>query len=526
VHGRDTRFRRTVALVLASAVVPGTAHLATGHRRAGRAILAVFLLVLLAVAGVALAALLAPESVATIAVRPNWLAALRWTILAVGLAWLVMLLSSAVVAEGASSGVLRKLAALGLVGVLAAAFAVPTVTASHYAAVQQGVINDVFGGGLSGAGSPKEQLPRSAALRDGRLNVLLVGGDSAPYENREGLRTDTVILASVDTDTGRTVLFTLPRNMGRIPFPPGSPMDREWPRGFRCASGCYLNAIYDWAVAHPNLFPGDDDPGMTAVRDGVSAALGLDVEYHVLVNLEGFEKLIDALGGVRIRVERRLPIGGLDADGDLVEPSGYIPRGLQTLDGYQALWYARSRSDSSDYDRIRRQRCLLGGLARQAEPINVLRNFQEVARSTQDAVATDIPQDVLPELVRLAFSVKEQPITSLAFVPPTVPDTARPDFDAMRQLVRSTLAAAEQRTPDDSPAPRPAPSAGSPAATPSVTSSPESDDSAGQDGGTATPDPFQSFRDRFLDSPGSPSASPTTDPRGQPVELADVCRYE
>ena len=60
-----------------------------------------------------------------------------------------------------------------------------------------------------------------------RVNVLLLGGDCGPY--REGVRTDSMILVSLDTHTGRAVTFSLPRNMMNAPFPEDSPLHTVLP---------------------------------------------------------------------------------------------------------------------------------------------------------------------------------------------------------------------------------------------------------------------------------------------------------
>jgi LCP family protein required for cell wall assembly len=75
---------------------------------------------------------------------------------------------------------------------------------------------------------------------------------------------------------------------------------------------------------------------VTAVKQAVEGTLGLPVHYVVVIDLDGFSDLVDALGGVTIRIIEPIPIG---SGGELLEP------GLRRLDGYEALWYARSRTD-------------------------------------------------------------------------------------------------------------------------------------------------------------------------------------
>src|SRR5699024_4829342 len=101
--------------------------------------------------------------------------------------------------------------------------------ASHFVAVQKDFIGSVFGG---------HTVTHS---KQGRYNVLLLGGDAGP--TRVGLRPDSITVASIDAATGRTVLFALPRNLADVPFPRGTVMHRQFPHGFNCHEECYLNAV-------------------------------------------------------------------------------------------------------------------------------------------------------------------------------------------------------------------------------------------------------------------------------------------
>ncbi len=480
---------RILAVVLGSGVVPGTGHLLTGHKRSGRVVLALALLLIAAAVVAGVAVLQSPARAASLAVQPHWLTLLRWGAPVLAAAWLaVVLWATALVRPGRRGAAGRVVAGLAVL-VVVAAVAVPAAEVSRYAGLQLAFVNRVFKGtAVTPAGAP-QPVAADVPIKNGRLNVLLVGSDAGP--DRTGVRTDTMILASLDTRTGRTVLFTLPRNLERVPFAPGSVMAKQFPDGFTCGPDCLLNAVYHYAATdHPELFPGDPDPGMTALRSAVTAILGVPVDYQANIDLAGFSTLVDALGGVTIRVERRLPIGGLDAFGNHVQPSGYIPSGLQHMNGETALAYARSRSDSSDYERVQRQRCLLGAIQRQADPTHVLANFSQLASSTADALQTDIPRSLLPDLVKLAFKVKSQPVLSLTFTPPLI-NTARPDFAAIRATVQAALVAPPTSTPT-------APTSAAP--TPAGPSTPPGP------GPTVTP------------------SAPATPP-GTPVSVADVCQY-
>jgi anionic cell wall polymer biosynthesis LytR-Cps2A-Psr (LCP) family protein len=94
-----------------------------------------------------------------------------------------------------------------------------------------------------------------------RYNLLLLGFDSA-HENQA--RPDSITVASIDVETGRTVLFSLPRNLQKAPFSQDSPLHAKYPDGYQCESTehpCMLNTIYAAASDAEELFPGVADPG-------------------------------------------------------------------------------------------------------------------------------------------------------------------------------------------------------------------------------------------------------------------------
>jgi len=257
-----------------------------------------------------------------------------------------------------------------------------------------------------------------------------------------------------------------------------------------------LNAIYMYAVNHKDLFPGARNPGAEAVKQAVSATLGVPVDYYVLVNLDGFKEIIDALGGVTIRVDRKVPIGGIAPNGTRVPVTRYIEPGLRELNGYEALWYSRSRSDSDDYARMARQRCVMGAILHQADPWSVLRNYQKLARSAKSLVSTDIPRRLLPDLVDVALEAKDAKITNLQFVPPLI-KTVDPDFELIRHKVASAIDASEHTS----------------TATPTPSTS-VSGDSAGSGAGSGT-----------VSTEGSASSITPSAPADRPIDIGSVCRY-
>ncbi len=278
--------------------------------------------------------------------------------------------------------------------------------------------------------------------------MLLLGGDAG--KNRVGLRPDSLTVASIDAETGRTVLFSLPRNLEDVPFPEGSPMHREFPKGFGCEDhSCMLNAVYTYATEHKSLYPHVKDPGVQATKEAVEGATGLKINYYAMVDLKGFEALIDAVGGITLDVNKRVPIGGGSS-----RIFGWIEKGEdQHLDGYHALWFARSREGSSDYERMARQKCVMNAMLNQLEPVTVLTKFNEIAKAGEEIVATDVPTSEIDKLMGLALKAKGRPVGSVSFVPPLI-HSGNPDYGLIHKTVANRIAVAEnadlpkdQRTP-------------------------------------------------------------------------------
>jgi LCP family protein required for cell wall assembly len=284
-----------------------------------------------------------------------------------------------------------------------------------------------------------------------RLNVLLLGGDAG--KGREGTRTDTVILASIDTKTGDTTLFSLPRNTARMPFPTDSPLRKYYPNGFTDGNGqnaeFFLNAMYRHVPENvpKNVLGETDDLGADALKLSVGTALGLKVDYYVLINLQGFTRLIDALGGITVNINSYIPIGGNTDQG--IKPKEYLSPGKdQHLNGRSALWYARGRYGSTDYARMDRQRCVINAIIEQANPANMLARYEKIAQAGTDIVFTDMPREVLPLMVDLSMRVKDGNVRSIVFK--TGSDgfvSARPNFDQMRKRVKVALGEAKSEAP-------------------------------------------------------------------------------
>lgn len=299
--------------------------------------------------------------------------------------------------------------------------------AGNLAGVQANFIGSIFN--QSGFTSPV----------DGRYNIMLLGADAGA--DRFGIRPDSISVISIDAATGQAVNIGIPRNMQHVSFSEGSPMLSVYPDGWNCGIDCLINAIYkDVEDNHADLYPDaasrGSTPGTEATRDAVEYVTGLTIQSYVLIDMASFTKLIDALGGIDINVQQRLPIGG--QNDDLSDVKGWIEVGQQHMDGYTALWYARSRHNTSDYDRMRRQHEVEQQVLKQFEPGTVLTRFQAIASAGEQMIRTDIPSAMLSQYVELATKARQLGIKELSLTPPKF-DMIHPNFSAIRETVKASF---------------------------------------------------------------------------------------
>lgn len=373
---------------------------------------------------------------------------LLWVAIGIGVVWLlwVALIFRVYTRHRTHPAALPwRLAGAAGVLVMVGAVTAPMAVGAQYALVQRDLIGTVFGDQVS-ATAPKVTAENPWGKRK-RVNVLLLGGDGSVH--RPGVRTDSMMLASIDVSDGSTVLVSLPRNLRDVPFQPGSKLAELYPDGFTDGStepnaNYFLNAVYrDVPLMHPGVLGRSDNEGADAIKLAVAGALGVRVDYYVLVNLAGFRQLVDAMGGITVNINEPVPIGGnTDAH---IPPDDYLQPGPnQRLDGFQALWFTRGRYGSTDYKRMERQRCAINAIAAEASPVKMFKRYTRLARTSKEIVRTDIPQKLLHAFVDLAGKVKGKPIKSVGFERSAVFDPNAPDFDFMRAAVREALRSAKR----------------------------------------------------------------------------------
>jgi LCP family protein required for cell wall assembly len=493
--GPAPRFGSVLGLTALGALLPGSALIAAGARRVGWALLGGAVLLL---AGLLALATVGRHQAVQWAVDPTALLGVMVAAVAVAVVWSLVIIAGYRMLAPQSTTRPQHLVGTLVVTVLALGVATPAFEVVHLASVQRNLIQNVFADGESA--TVEETGPNAFAGKD-RVNVLLLGGDGG--QGRDGVRTDTVMVASIKVSTGATTLFSLPRNLEELPFPSDSPLAEVYPDGFDAGSESesLLNAVYrNGPAEYPDVLGPTDNPGADFLKLGVGEALGLQLDYYVLVNLDGFSRLVDALGGITVNVNYWVPVNGVTSEGIL--PDDYIAPGPdQHMDGTTALNFSRGRFGLSDYLRMDRQRCVMSAIVAAADPMTMLLKYQELAATTQDIVSTDVPSDVLDDFAELAFKVKDSGMNSVVFDDKVI-RPAYPDYDEIRSLVQQSLAA-------------PAPSTSAPAGGDATTAGGAT---ATGSGGTATGS-GSAEADSSTAAPGAAAATPVDD-------VTDACAYD
>ena len=441
----ERSFSGAVGWTVLGTLIPGL-----GLWRSGRRVLGGIIMGTLAVAigGLIAMVVLNQRLVTQAAVNPSVLQGFAIALIVLAVIWVAVIGITHIALRPANPSVGQRAAGAAVVGVLAFVVAAPMAVASNLVWTSAGALGSSMFSQDETPNATQPTLDPVDPWKDKpRLNFLILGGDSGNDRSSTlGDRTDTVIVASIDTHTGATTLITLPRNTTHMPFPKSSPLRKYYPNGFydgvNAANPEYLlNAMYRNV---PGRVPKDvlgktSNLGADVMKVSVGEALGLDIDYYVLVNMDGFKDFVNAIGGLTVNVNYRIPIGGQTDAG--IPPDGYIEPGKDKhLNGRLALWYARGRYGLDDYKRMERQRCVINAVVQQATPQTVLSNYQAIAKAGENTIRTDVPRTLLPDLLDVATKVKGTKLRSVVFTPGTAGFVSyNPNWDKVRARVKKAL---------------------------------------------------------------------------------------
>lgn len=248
-------------------------------------------------------------------------------------------------------------------------------------------------------------------------NILLLGSDQSLESGTA--RTDTMIIVSVNRETQTASMVSLPRDM--YVYVPGWTMNR-------------INT----ALAH-GAASGYPTGAVGQLKDTILYNFGVPIHYFARIDFEGFKTVVDAMGGVDIAVscpleDWRLISPDLDPQDEDNWERFRLEPGIHHMDGDLALWYARSRLSSSDFDRGRRQQQLLRAILNQGVELNMLPQIPSLYEAYRDTVETDLDIGRILQLAALAPTVSENGVQHLYIVGDQLKPWAEPRTGAHVQL--------------------------------------------------------------------------------------------
>ncbi|HEX2140801.1 MAG TPA: LCP family protein [Candidatus Limnocylindria bacterium] len=298
------------------------------------------------------------------------------------------------------------------------------------------------GGGVTRGGGGISRIPELDDLpppsdqpeveRGERVNVLLVGVDSAP--GRTHRLTDTMLVVSLDPNSGRSAMVSVPRDLYGVPLGDGRIFNAK------------LNSMMSFAEARPAEFPLG---GVGTLKAALGELLGVEIHYFAAIDLLGFSSAIDAVGGVDITVERAI------SDPTYVDESGnrtgfYLDPGRYHFDGHDALAYVRSRMGvgDNDFTRADRQQQLLAAVREKLTAGNLVLALPSLLDAVKSSLSTDIPSARLPDLAQAVQEADMSQLRRIVLQPPVHmtadPGSAAgyiliPNLEAIRQVGQEML---------------------------------------------------------------------------------------
>jgi LCP family protein required for cell wall assembly len=232
------------------------------------------------------------------------------------------------------------------------------------------------------------------------INIALIGHDSESIEQNAGVfRTDTMIIVNINLTTNTVSMLALPRDL--VVWIPDWDMQRlnlAWGRG----------EAVGWT-----------DGGWGLFRQTVLYNFGIELHYYAMIDFTGFKTLIDRLEGVTVAVD--CPIqdylwtGEYDDNEQPIFELTTLPIGVHHLNSREALWYSRSRRNSSDFDRGRRQQQVLRAIWAEGRDLGLITDLPNLWDDLNQITQTNVPLSVMLELIPLALQIQPNQIENHFF---------------------------------------------------------------------------------------------------------------
>lgn len=265
-----------------------------------------------------------------------------------------------------------------------------------------------------------------AVDRGERITILLLGIDFEA--GRHHHLTDTMLVATLDPETGRAAMVSVPRDLYGVPLGDGRTYNAK------------LNSLMAQADADPETYPLG---GAGSLKAAIGTMLDTRIHYVAAIDIAGFRSLVDAIGGVDVVVTRSL-YDPTNTDPATNAALSFQP-GLHHMGGGTALAYVRSRmgAGESDFTRAERQQAVLGAIAEKLTAGNPLVTLPALLDAIGDSVQTDIPAERFASLGAAAQEANLGAVERFVLDPPEYvtadPSSPagyilHPELDAIRAL--------------------------------------------------------------------------------------------
>ena len=250
-----------------------------------------------------------------------------------------------------------------------------------------------------------------------RFTVLLMGLDKRPGENGTAFRTDSMILVSIDPQTRSIGMLSVPRDL-YIDLPPDTVVGSSY--GLQRVNSAYVIG----ELARPGYGP-------ELAMQTVQYNLGMRINDYVVFDFTTVVDAVNAVGGIDIDVKSTINDPDYPSMDYGYEPL-YIPAGMTHMDGTLALKYARSRHQTNDFDRAKRQQEVITAVRNKILDLNMLPELIAQAPNLWGSMSRNIHTGLsLDQLLRLVVYVKDIPVENIkqgvidySYVTPTMWDGA------------------------------------------------------------------------------------------------------
>lgn len=243
-----------------------------------------------------------------------------------------------------------------------------------------------------------------------KATVMIMGVDE---RDDDVGRSDTLMIATLDPDKNQAALLSVPRDT-RVKIQ-GHGFDK-------------INAAYAYG-------------GRKLTQETIESLLNTHIDHYIKINVHGFTKIIDALGGIDIDVEKRMYYEDpWDDDGGLYID---LQPGMQHMDGKTAITYVRYRDEEGDIGRIKRQQNFMKAVMDKLVSPTIIPKLPAIVSAVSDSVETDMSVSEILSFLGTLQDAKDNGLKSdmLPGKPVYIEGISYwvPDISKTRQIVANTL---------------------------------------------------------------------------------------